>query len=88
MRWSEHEKQTFRNNMQRYIICANGNKAIAVHSDLNWMEFTDYVRENSKPIHEDGTDRLFKIGMMEFVNPEVMSPNDFGNYCPYLIGIK
>ena len=75
--------------MNSYIIHGAGMKAVAVHSDMNFIEFGDYVRENSTKLHEDGRDSVFRIGFtVEIVNPMVSSPKDFGNFCPYLIGIK
>jgi len=72
----------------RYIIRGNGYKAVAVHSDMNLLEFQDYVREHSEKIHPSCRDFVFRIGVIELVNPEVMTIGDFADWCPFLIGIE
>ena len=72
----------------RYIIRGNGCKAVAVHSDLGWLEMKEWVRENSECIHPNSYDRLLRLGTIELVNPEVMTIDDFADFCPHLIGIE
>lgn len=69
----------------RYIIAGDNDRAIAIHSDKNWNEMHDYVRQQSRFLHKDSHVRVFTMGVTELVNPKVMTPTDFVNYCPYLI---
>lgn len=71
-----------------YVLVANGGKAFAIKSDYNWLEMDEYLHRHCKPLHPDSTDRVFKWGITDYINPKIMSLNDFGNYCPALIGIK
>jgi hypothetical protein len=50
--------------------------AISVLSSWNYVEFTDYIRERSKPRNKREMPCL-RIGSVEFVNPHVMTVNDF-----------
>lgn len=72
----------------RYIIRGNGNIAVPVHSDMDLLAMRDYVRENSESIHVNSFDRVFRLGVIELVNPEVMTVDDFADTTPYLIGIE
>lgn len=74
--------------MFKYIIKGDHRKALAVHSGMNWLEFTDYVRKRSVKLHPDGSDRVFRWGGVELVNPEVMSMSDYIDFLPALIGIS
>ncbi len=73
--------------MFKYILTGNRCKAISIHSSLNCMEIKDYIRENSHKLHPEGDDVVFKVGIMEFVNPEVMSKEDFIDRLPYLVAV-
>ena len=73
--------------MEKYILTGNRCKAIAIRSSLNCMEIKDYVRENSHKLHPEGDDVVFKVGMIEFINPQVMSPGDFADFCPHFIAV-
>ena len=73
------------NNMFRYILRANGSMAVAIRSEMNYLEFAEYIRSNSSRLHKHSNDRIFRLGTQEFINPEVMSPNDFAEFCPYII---
>lgn len=68
-----------------YILRGSGCKAVVIHSGLNWLEISEYVRLNSQRIHPDGSETIFRLGGIEFVNPEVMSVQDFVDRGPYLI---
>lgn len=72
----------------RYIIRANGNKALPVLSDLNLDEFRDYIRKTSEYLHPEGTDTIWRWGLIEFINPVVMLVDDYANYLPAIIGVK
>jgi len=74
--------------MFKYIISGNGYKALAVHSSLNWIEFKEYVRSRSERIHPEGTDTVFKWGVLEFVNPKVFGVEEFADYLPAIIEIS
>jgi hypothetical protein len=74
--------------MFKYIIKGEQRKALAVHSDLNWLEFSEYIRVRSVKFHKDGTDTVFRWGGVEIINPKVMSAGDFVDFLPALIGIK
>ena len=74
--------------MFKYIIKGDGYKALSVHTDMTYNEFLEYVRIKSVKIHIDGTDKIFRWGTLELINPKVMSLYDFSNYVPALIGIK
>jgi hypothetical protein len=51
------------------------------------MEIKDYVRENSHKLHPESNDVVFKVGFIEFVNPEVMSKEDFIDFLPYYVAV-
>lgn len=74
--------------MYKYIIKADNNKALAVTSELPYMEFKDYFRSmHVKKIHPDGSDTIFVYGVgQEFINPRVMLPTDFANFGPVILG--
>ena len=73
--------------MFRYVISANGLKALPVHSELTLLEFQQLVREQSKPLHPESTDRVWRWGVIEFVNPVVHTLEDYGSHMPALIGV-
>ena len=73
--------------MFKYILTGNGSKATAIRSSLNCMEIKDYVRENSHKLHPESSDVVFRIGMIEFVNPQVMSADDFVDFGPYFVAV-
>ena len=72
----------------KYILYGQGMKAMAVHSSLNYQEFCDFIRENSRKLHKDGSDVVFQWGVQEFVNPKVFMRDSFVDYLPALIGLK
>ena len=71
-----------------YVITGDGMMAMTVKSDLNWFEFKEYFSRQCKKLHPKGNDRVYKHGIIEFVNPQILTLNDFGNYCPALMGMK
>ncbi len=73
--------------MYSYILRANGHKALAIKSDLTCLSLRDLIRRQSKPVHPDSHDRVWRWGTVEFVNPEVMLPSQFTETLPALIGI-
>lgn len=62
--------------------------AVAVHSSLNWLEFREYIRINSKKIHPKANDTIYRIGMIELINPVVMGKDEFVDFCPHLIKME
>lgn len=66
--------------MWKYVITGNKHKALAVHSNMDYLRFRDYVREHSVKLHDDSFDVVFKWGAIDFVNPKVMLKDDFMNY--------
>jgi hypothetical protein len=52
---------------------------------MNHFEMVEYVRRNSVKLHPEGYETVFRIGIIELVDPVVMTPNDFANFCPYLL---
>lgn len=74
--------------MFNYIIKGNNHKAISVKSDLNWLEFSEEIRTQTKLVHADGSDRVLNFMGVELINPQVMTPQDFANYIPFLFGMK
>lgn len=65
--------------MFKYIITGDGYMALPVKSDMNWLQFRDYIREQSYP-RKKREMPCFKWGVIEFVNPQVMSVNDFSEH--------
>ena len=61
--------------------------AAAVKSNLNYIQFKDYIDSKTEKLHESGKDRIFRLGAIDFVNPKIMFPEDFKNYCPYIIEV-
>ncbi len=72
----------------KYVLTADNEKAVAIHSSLGLFELKALIRDTREKIHKDGRDTIFKIGFKEFINPEIKTLEDFGNECPYLIGLK
>lgn len=64
----------------RYIIKGAGYMALPVKSELNLDEFTELIMMQSKKLHPKGTDWIWKWGTIEFVNPQVFTPDDFCEY--------
>ena len=71
--------------MYRYVITGNGLKALPVHSELGFFEMESLVRAQSKPLHPDSTDTVWRWGIDEFVNPKVRMLDDFINTGPALM---
>ena len=69
----------------RYIIRAEGSKALAVRSSMQLHEMQEYIRLQSTKTHPEGNDTVFHWGCAAFVNPVVMLVDDFANWCPALI---
>lgn len=72
----------------KYIIKGDGLMALPVHSDMNWLEFYAYFRSQVKKIYPKGNDTIWKWGVIEFINPKVMTMDDFINCGPALMGMK
>jgi hypothetical protein len=72
----------------RYIIKGEGTMAMPVQSDLDWMEFKDHIQRQTKKLHPKSHDTVWCWGTTEFINPKVMSVDDFANFCPAIIGVK
>ena len=71
-----------------YILKGNGMKAMPIHSDLMLGEIQEYIRKRSKKIHKDGRDVVFRFGVTEFINPEIMMVDDYVDFLPALLGVK
>jgi hypothetical protein len=70
--------------MFKYIIRADGYMATAVHSEKNWFEMVDFIREVSKPRNKREMPCLM-VGCHEFINPVVMSVDDYANWLALLM---
>lgn len=77
----EGEKKT----MFTYIITGDGNMAMPVKSDLNYIEFRERMKKQFVKIHPKGRDTIWKWGVLEFINPEVWMPSDYANHLPALL---
>jgi hypothetical protein len=76
-------------NMQyQYIIKGDGIMALPVHSDLNCIEFENHIKDQTKKLHPKGHDTVWRWGVIEFINPKVISVDGFMNNGPALIGMK
>jgi hypothetical protein len=71
-----------------YVIRGDGMMTLPVHSDLNWIEFEELIRRQTKKLHPKGYDTVWRWGVIEFINPKVMSVDGFMAFCPALIGLK
>ena len=71
----------------KYVITGDGMMALAVHSELNYNEFVELIRSQTKKIHPKGRDTIYRWGVIEFINPKVMIASDFVDYLPALIGM-
>lgn len=70
--------------MFKYILTGDGYMATPIHSEMNFLEMEDYIRQVSRP----STKRekpCFQLGVWELINPKVMSVNDYANRLPILI---
>uniref|UniRef100_A0A6M3XPU7 Uncharacterized protein n=1 Tax=viral metagenome TaxID=1070528 RepID=A0A6M3XPU7_9ZZZZ len=74
--------------MWKYILSGQGMRAMAVHSDLNLLEFQDFIREHSERLHADSYDTVFRWSAIEFINPKVFTRDSFVDYIPALIEVK
>ena len=75
-----------------YIINADnegGQPRIGIpfKTNMNFLEFQDYVREQCELIHPKGRDVVWKYSTWELVNPEVMMVEDYVNFCPYILEV-
>jgi len=71
--------------MFTYVIKGEGMMALPVKSDLNWNEFKFLIKSRTRKLHPKAHDLVFKWGIIEFINPQVMTLKDFGSYCPALM---
>jgi len=71
--------------MFRYVIRAENNMALVVHSEMNWLEFPEYIKSRSKKLHPKGHDTVYRHGVIEFINPVVMTLDGYGNFAPALM---
>ena len=74
--------------MFKYVITGKGMMALAVHSDLNWIEFKEYFYLQVRKIHPKGSDTIWNWGTIEFINPKVKTMDEFIDFGPALMGIK
>ena len=74
--------------MYKYIISGDGMMALAVHTNLLYLDFERYVKQQSQKLHPKGTDTYFRYGVFQFINPVVWPVNDFANHLPALIEVK
>jgi hypothetical protein len=71
--------------MYNYILVGNNSMAVAIKSELLLLELQDLVRSRSKKVHPKSYESVFRLGVIEFINPEVMLPSDFCNRFPYIL---
>lgn len=71
--------------MFNYILKGNGNMAVPVSSDMNSFEIQDYIRRNSRKIMKNSFDTVFSFGVIDFVNPEIITVDDFHKNLCYII---
>jgi hypothetical protein len=71
--------------MYKYVIRAENSMALVVHSEMNWLEFQNYILRKTTKLHPKGHDTVFKYGVIEFINPKVMTLDDYANFCPALM---
>lgn len=76
------------NHKFRYVITGKGMMALAVHSDLNWIEFEDCIKRQTNKIHPKGADTIWRWGTIEFINPQIKTADSFLDFCPALIGVE
>lgn len=68
----------------KYVITGNDCKAKVFHSNLNLNEMVSLINELCKKVHPNLPDLVLKIGIYEFINPKVMTIDDFANFNPYI----
>jgi len=66
-------------------VAGSPRHATPFKTQMNYLEFEDWVKTRTEKIHPKGKDTVFVMGAMEFVNPVVMMVDDFKNHCPYII---
>jgi hypothetical protein len=71
--------------MFKYVIRAEGNMALVVQTEMNWLEFPEYIRKRTRKLHPKGHDTVYRYGVTEFINPVVMTLEDYANFCPALM---
>jgi hypothetical protein len=72
--------------MFNYIIAGEGSVGIPVKSEMLPDKLADYIRAHSRRLHPKGNDVVCYLFSVEgLVNPRVMSPNDYANYCPFIL---
>ena len=71
--------------MFSYVISGNRYKAVVVRSALNWIEFRDWFRLQTKAVHEDSSERLWKGPYGDIVNPKVTTVRDFVGTLPAIL---
>ena len=70
--------------MFKYILVGDGYMATPIHSEMNWLEMEDYIRRVSAP-RTKREKPCFQLGVWEFINPRVMSVNDYADMLPLLM---
>ena len=61
----------------RYIIKADGYVALPIVSEMNWIEMKEFFQSKVKKLHPKGTDTILRWGVIELINPQLMSVDDF-----------
>ena len=59
--------------------------ATVIKSNLNWLDFKDYIDSRTEKIHESGKDRIYRNGAVQYINPKIMGIDDFKNYIPEIV---
>ena len=73
----------------KYVIRGDYGRAIVVHSDLDFEEFKEFFYKNYvEKLHEKSYETVFVYGAMEFIDPIVMLPEEFVDYCPIYLWLE
>lgn len=68
--------------MYHYILKGDNNKAVAIKSEALYYYLKDMLEEQTK--REDGK-KVLHIFNDTFVNPRLMTKDDFCEYLPFII---
>lgn len=71
--------------MYRYVIRSDNYMAMPVRSEYNCLQMEEWFNNHVKKIHPKCSDTIFQWGSIEFINPKLMSVDDFMSFLPALI---
>lgn len=65
-----------------FILVGNNCRAIVIETDLTIIKAKELISKESKLLHPDGNDVIFKLGTrgIEFINPKLMTFAEFAKY--------